>query len=359
MPSEKMNIRPGQQKPFLAVRRASKVQNGAGKQLSRLCWVLASVLVFVAAGLGLLGCSEDQSENKTQASTNAVPLEDVQGSEGERAFDPQTVLATVNGEEIRLKDLQGVLSSLSEGQQKAYAKSRHELLETMIIRAVLVQEAERLQIQPEGRKSSIEKGNGTAASGIRQEDLIQALFEQEVLKEVSVREADLRRFYEENKEQMPADSTFAEIKEQLRPYVLRMEQQKAVKAYIDDLLQQAKVSKNQDWIAAQKDKSADNPLARALESGRPVLADFGKGSCIPCKMMQPILEELQKKYQGRAEILILDVREYPHLTREYSIRTIPTQIFFDASGQQVKRHVGFMSKEDIVSVLQELKVAAN
>ena len=121
----------------------------------------------------------------------------------------------------------------------------------------------------------------------------------------------------------------------------------------------ADINKNEAWIATQKAKIADNPLAKALESGRPVLADFGKGTCVPCKMMQPILEELQKEYQGQAEILILDVREYPHLTRKYSVMTIPTQIFFDASGQQVKRHVGFMSKEDIVSVLQELKLAAN
>jgi len=359
MQSKQMNIRTGQDKPSMAVRRSGKIQNGAWNQISGLCWVIVSVLVVVAAGLGLPGCSEDQSENKPQASTSAVPLQDVQGSEADRSFDPQTVLAVVNGEEIALKDLQEVLSSLSEGQQKAYAKSRHELLESMIIRAVLVQEAERLQLQPEGQESATEEGNGTAASGIRQEELIQALFEQEVLQGVSVQEADLRRFYEDNKEQMPAESTFADVKERLRPYVQQMEQQKALKAYIDDLRQKASIRKNQDWIEAQKAMNADNPLAQALETGRPVLADFGKGTCIPCKMMQPILEELQDEYQGRSEILILDVGEYPGLTRSYSIRTIPTQIFFNASGEEIKRHVGFMSKEDMVAVLQELKVAAN
>ena len=99
-----------------------------------------------------------------------------------------------------------------------------------------------------------------------------------------------------------------------------------------------------------------NPLANALKSGKPVLADFGRGTCIPCKMMQPILEKLQKEYAGKAEILILDIGEYPVLSKEYHLMVIPTQIFFDSSGKEVNRHLGFMPEDEIVAQLKVMGV---
>jgi thioredoxin 1 len=99
-------------------------------------------------------------------------------------------------------------------------------------------------------------------------------------------------------------------------------------------------------------QGADDPLSNALRTRRPVLADFGRGTCIPCRMMQPILEKLQKEYAGKAEILILDVGEYAALAKECHIMIIPTQIFFDSTGQEVSRHQGFMAEEDIVAQLK-------
>lgn len=102
--------------------------------------------------------------------------------------------------------------------------------------------------------------------------------------------------------------------------------------------------------------TATDPLSRALATGRPVLADFGRGTCIPCKKMAPILAELKEEYAGKAEILVLDIDEYMELTRSVGIRMIPTQIFYDAQGNEVTRHVGFMAKEDIVAQLQSMGV---
>ncbi|UCG31502.1 MAG: thioredoxin family protein [candidate division WOR-3 bacterium] len=96
----------------------------------------------------------------------------------------------------------------------------------------------------------------------------------------------------------------------------------------------------------------ENPLAKALRSKRPVLADFGRGTCIPCKMMMPILEKLQREYTSKVEILILDVGEYASLSRKYRVMMIPTQIFFDSSGKEVSRHQGFMAEDDIVAQLR-------
>lgn len=352
------NVRSGREN---LLRAGPELTAQAGKQnIFWSCnWGIVFALVIALCAVGLVGCGQDQPEKNTQESTESQSLSSRDSeAKSDTSFTPDTVLAKVNGKEITAQELQEFLSSLSDSQQQAYAKNKQDLLESIIMHSALLQEAKRLDVQPQDGKAAQEQP-AASAQELGDDDLISALFDQEVLNQVNVQEADLRRFYEENKEQMPADSTFDEIKEQLRPYVMQMKQQQAARAYIDDLLQQADINKNEAWIAAQKAKSEENPLAKALEAGRPVLADFGRGSCIPCKMMQPILEELQKEYQDRAEILVLDVGEYPVLTRHYSIRTIPTQIFFDSSGQQVKRHEGFMSKEDIVSVLKKLKVAAN
>jgi len=88
----------------------------------------------------------------------------------------------------------------------------------------------------------------------------------------------------------------------------------------------------------------------------PRLVDLGAGTCIPCKMMAPILEELKTEYAGQLNVEFLDVRQDPNVVSEYYIRVIPTQIFYDASGQERFRHEGFMSKQDILAKWKELGV---
>lgn len=88
----------------------------------------------------------------------------------------------------------------------------------------------------------------------------------------------------------------------------------------------------------------------------PRLLDLGAGKCIPCKMMAPILEDLREEYKGKLEVVFVDVWENPDAAREYGISMIPTQIFFDASGKEVFRHEGFISKEDILAKWGELGV---
>ena len=85
------------------------------------------------------------------------------------------------------------------------------------------------------------------------------------------------------------------------------------------------------------------------KTGLPRLVDLGADKCIPCKMMAPILEEIRREYQGRLEVTFIDVWKNPGAGREYGIRAIPTQIFYDASGRELFRHEGFYSKEDILS----------
>ena len=90
--------------------------------------------------------------------------------------------------------------------------------------------------------------------------------------------------------------------------------------------------------------------------GMVTMVDLGAKKCIPCKMMAPILEKLEKIYAGRAAIVFLDVWEDPKPARRFGIRAIPTQIFFDKKGKDVYRHEGFLSEEEIVRRLKDMGV---
>jgi thioredoxin 1 len=111
-----------------------------------------------------------------------------------------------------------------------------------------------------------------------------------------------------------------------------------------------------------------DPLAQAVPSTQPQsqvgqasaaqplpkLVDLGAGKCIPCKAMAPILDELKHTYAGRFDVQFIDVWENRSAGEAYDIRVIPTQIFFDPQGQELFRHEGFFSREDILSTWKQL-----
>ena len=89
------------------------------------------------------------------------------------------------------------------------------------------------------------------------------------------------------------------------------------------------------------------------------MVDLGARSCIPCKMMAPILEKLEKVYAGRAAIIFIDVWAERGKAREFGISAIPTQIFYDKNGKEAYRHQGFLAEEDIVAQLDRMGVPAS
>ncbi len=86
----------------------------------------------------------------------------------------------------------------------------------------------------------------------------------------------------------------------------------------------------------------------------PRLVDLGADKCIPCKMMKPILEELNREYKGKLQVEFYDVWKNPAPAQQYRIRVIPTQIFIDPNGKELSRHEGYFSKEDILDKWKEL-----
>lgn len=89
----------------------------------------------------------------------------------------------------------------------------------------------------------------------------------------------------------------------------------------------------------------------------PKLVDLGAKKCIPCKKMAPILDEAKKLYEGKAEIIFIDVWENRDAGQRYGIRMIPTQIFYDSEDNEVFRHEGFLPMEDIQTQFESMGVS--
>lgn len=87
------------------------------------------------------------------------------------------------------------------------------------------------------------------------------------------------------------------------------------------------------------------------------MVDLGAGKCIPCRLMAPILKNLQEEYQGKAAILFIDVWKHPEQEKRFKLHAIPTQIFYDKDGKEIYRHEGFFAKDGILGILKKAGVA--
>ncbi|MFH1061845.1 MAG: thioredoxin family protein [Candidatus Omnitrophota bacterium] len=106
------------------------------------------------------------------------------------------------------------------------------------------------------------------------------------------------------------------------------------------------------------------PAAMAETSDLPEKAEqisfveLGSVNCIPCKQMQPIMEEIEKEYTGKVKVVFHDVwtEEGRKYGNEYHIRVIPTQVFLDRTGKEIFRHEGFFPKSEIEKILNNAGV---
>lgn len=266
------------------------------------------------------------------------------------ALLPEHILAKVNNEVITTEQFDSIYNSLPATTKDYYKEDKPGFLEEIITRQLLLQEARRRKTQ-----DTPEFLSARARNPNREDDVLITVMLQAVIGTVTLSEEELKSFFEKNKDQLP-DKNYESVKEQIRPMALEEKQQTVMDNFVNDLKTNAVIIRNQKWLSRQQAQTADNPLAVALRSGKPIVADFGRGTCVPCKMMQPILEKLQQQYEGRAVILILDVGEYASLARRYGIRLIPTQIFFDAAGKEIHRHQGFMPETDIIAQLEKMGI---
>lgn len=110
------------------------------------------------------------------------------------------------------------------------------------------------------------------------------------------------------------------------------------------------------WTGPAVGPAGAQDFSQVPVKGMITMIDLGADQCVPCKMMAPILTKLQQDYKDRAAIVFIDVWKNKEPAQRFGIRAIPTQIFFDAGGKEVSRHVGFMSEREIVAQLTRMGV---
>lgn len=96
----------------------------------------------------------------------------------------------------------------------------------------------------------------------------------------------------------------------------------------------------------------DNLEAYVKSIGKPVLVDMYAEWCGPCKMIAPIIDELIKEYEGKVEIIKVNVDDNPVSAAAFGVRTIPTMLVFDNSGELKKKQSGAMPKSKIIELFE-------
>ncbi len=84
-----------------------------------------------------------------------------------------------------------------------------------------------------------------------------------------------------------------------------------------------------------------------------VLVDMFATWCGPCKMLAPVLEDLAKTYEGKVQIVKVDVDENPELAARYEVMSIPTLLFFK-DGELANVSMGFQPKNTLVQQIEAL-----
>ena len=263
------------------------------------------------------------------------------------------VLATVNGEKITVDLFNQEIAKVKEPNRGIIKENPGKFLETMIMRTLILQEAKKQGLLPAREKEGPE-------GSVSEETVIKEFLEKKFTSVPAVSRKEIEAFYEINTDRMegrPLEQVAPMIEQAIR----QGKQQEQLEQVIGDLRKSASVEINQDGLqkiaAKPPDSNTEEDFSKALKSGRPVLVDFGSNSCMPCRQMRPILQEVKKEHSEKAEVLVIDVYKYQNLAREYKIRMIPTVAFFDSNGKEVHRHQGFMSKKAILEQLKKMGVS--
>ena len=255
---------------------------------------------------------------------------------------PEGTLLNAGNLVINGKELSEEIAGADEKMQPALRKNAFFILEQKATFKLLLSEA----------KAAAAK-NGDDISQKKDQAIIQDHL-LSLMKTLEVNDEEITVFYNGNTE-MFGGATLAQIKPQIRQFLLQQKQQELVNERIRTIGNRIPIEISAPWLKVQAALAKDNPVDKARASGRASLVDFGSTGCVPCDMMAPILVTLREKLKDKVNVLFIHVGEEPILASRYGVQSIPVQIFFDKTGKEFFRHVGFFPQEQIEKKLSEME----
>lgn len=173
---------------------------------------------------------------------------------------------------------------------------------------------------------------------------------------VTVSDQEVKDYYLENRDALYG-VPFEEAQEPLTAILLQEKKREAMTDYTNSLGERIPIRMDTAWFHKHRELAGDNPVDMARNSGKPTMVEFGADGCRPCDLMQPIVDKLRGQYAKRLNIVFIHVREEQILSTRYGISSIPVQVFFDKTGREFFRHVGFFPEEEIKKILIQMGVS--
>lgn len=263
-------------------------------------------------------------------------------------------LARVNDEKITVEQFDKELAKVEPTLIRDMLREEpNNLLERIIVRTILLQEAKKQGLSAPVKTYKDEAKNPLSP----EESIIVEFIGKKFASPPEVTREEVEGFYKMYKDRM-GGKQLKEVAPAIEQYIREAKQQEAMRQFLEELRKNAKVDIHQERLQKIATKppemNTEDDLKQALKSGKPVLVDFGANSCLPCRQLRPVLNEVGSEYSEKAKILVIDVYKYQNLAREYKVLMLPTLVFFDPKGKETFRHVGILEKEKIVAKLKEI-----
>jgi thioredoxin 1 len=262
-------------------------------------------------------------------------------------------LVSVNEDKITVEQFTREVEKVGFPERDMYKEEPKEFLQGMVLKRLLRQEAKK-----QGITVPAKTYKDTEKDALSPDDtLVAELMKKKFSTPPAVTREEIKEFYEALKDRMEGKK-LDQVAPMIEKIIQEGKQREAFETFVGELQKNAKIEINEDRLkkisAKPPESNTEEEFKKALQSGKPTLVDFGANSCQPCRLMRPVLKEVDKENSPNAQVIVIDVYKYQRLAQEYKVSFIPTLVFFDSKGKEVFRHVGVLEKEKIVSKLKEI-----